>query len=413
MTNRDGPEHGAGPRPTRGLRELAADIVDSARDYVRERENWSPLMNVALRARAMGARSPVGFLLGLSQWPRVGRIDALNVFHTARHAHYMLAFDRRSVLLTGWIDEWRLARREGYRFVWSLGATAAVDLAMFRGWMLPLRIVLARWHRALGRPSRVTVYLSDDTSPLGAFMAHLVRGLPNDARSVCIAHGYYGKLDMPLRYEGTLCDHNFVWDERQVELFGQTHRGLQVIGLPYDVRAQPGPVETLVFVGVGHPSAEEAVFERSMTCYAGIASIARLHGLRVRYRPHPAERADPQVMDALRTRFGELDEQPLPDRLGGPRSVFVGFVSSLLHEASVAGHLVVYVAGHPGIHPLFARDLELDVDDPSAIDGWLAGLRPSPVPALPERSACEPDALERFRRAVAAIDRPPADAVSR
>jgi hypothetical protein len=413
MMYRIGPEHGTGPRPVRGLRELAADIVDGARAYVWERQHWSPRMNVALRARAMGARSPVGFLLGLSQWPRVGRIDALNVFHTARHADYMKAFDRRSVLLTGWIDEWRLARREGYRFVWSFGTTAAVDLAMFRGWMLPLRIVLARWRRALGRPRRVTVYLSEDTSPHGAFMAHLVRGLPNDARTVCIAHGYYGKLDVPLRYEGALCDHNFVWDERQAELFGETHRGLQVIGLPHDARAQPTPVETLVFVGVGHPSAEEAVFERSMTCYEGIAAIARRHGLRVRYRPHPAERADPRVMQALRTRFGELDELPLPDRLNGPRSVFVGFVSSLLHEASVAGHLVVYVAGHPGIHPLFVRDLELDVDDPSAVEGWLAGLKASPVPALPDRSAGEPDALERFRRAVVAIDRATAGAASR
>jgi hypothetical protein len=394
------------PRPAPGVGELAADIVRTASDYVRQRQHWSPRMNDALRARAMGLKAPLGWVLGLLLGPRVGRSDALNVFQTVRHAQYMKLFDRRSVMLTGWVDEWRLARREGYRFAWSFGATAAVDLAMFRQWMLPLRIVLALWRRALRRPRCVTVYLSDDTLAFGSFMAHLVRGLPNDARSVCIAHGYYSRLDVPLRYEGALCDHNFVWDERQAELVSSTHSGVQVIGPPHDARAQPTLVETVVLVGVGHPNAEEAVFAQSMICFARIAEIAaRRHGLRVAYRPHPAERADPRLMATLRARFGELDELPLEDRLSGPRSVFVGYVSSVLNEASVAGHPVVYVAGHPGCHPVFDRDLDLDADDPSPIDGWLARVKESGAPVPADLAASRPSSVERFRRAVAEIDR--------
>ncbi len=196
-----------------------------------------------------------------------------------------------------------------------------------------------------------------------------------------------------------------MWDERQAALLGATHCGIRVIGSPHDARAQPAPLETAVLVGVGHPSAEEAVFARSMAVYSDIARIAaQRHGLRVLYRPHPAERADPAVMDALRARFGELDDLSAADRLSGPRSVFVGFVSSLLHEASVAGHPVVYVAGHPGIRPVFDRDLELGVDDPSAFDGWLARQRVSPPTAPADRPAPEPVALERFQRALAEID---------
>jgi hypothetical protein len=397
---------GLSARPVPGVRELAADIVRTALDYVRERQHWSPRMNDALRARAMGLRPQLGWVLGLLLGPRVGRTDTLHVFQTVRHARYMQAFDPRSVMLTGWVDERRLARREGYRFAWSFGATSAVDLAMFRQWMLPLWIVLALWRRALGRPRCVTVYLADDTLAFGSFMAHLVRGLPNDARSVCIAHGYYPRLDVPLRYEGALCDHNFVWDERQAALMSPTHSGIHVIGPPHDARAQPTPVETIVLVGVGHPSAEEAVFAQSMTCFAAIAEIAaRRHGLRVVYRPHPSERADPRVMEALRARFGELDELPLEDRLSGPRSVFVGFVSSLLHEASVAGHPVVHVAGHPECHPVFVRDLDLDANDLSPIDGWLARVKESGASVPADLAASRSSTVELFRRAVAEIDR--------
>jgi hypothetical protein len=389
-----------------GVRELAADIVRTASDYVRERQHWSPRMNDALRARAMGLRPQLGWVLGLLLRPRVGRTDTLHVFQTVRHACYMKAFDPRSVMLTGWVDEWKLARREGYRFAWSFGATSAVDLAMFRQWTLPLRIVLALWRRALGRPRCVTVYLADDTLAFGSFMAHLVRGLPNDARSVCIAHGYYDRIDVPLRYEGALCDYNFVWDERQVELMSATHTGLHVIGPPHDTRAQVALLNTVVLVGVGHPSCEESVFARSMAVFSGIAEIAaRRHGLRVIYRPHPSERVDPRVMEALRARFSELDELSLEGRLSGPRSVFVGFVSSLLHEASVAGHLVVYVAGHPGINPVFDRDLELDPGDLSPIDGWLGHLMASPPPGSADLPTTGPLAKERFSRAISAIGR--------
>jgi hypothetical protein len=401
-------------RPVPGIRELAADIVRTASDYVRERQHWSPRTNDAIRARAMGPKPQLGWILGLLLGPRRGGADTLHVFQTERHARYMKMFDPRSVLLTGWVGEWKLARREGYRFAWSFGVTAAVDLAMFREWTLPLRIVLAQWRRALGRPRCVTVYLSEDTLAFGSFLAHLVRGLPNHARSVCIAHGYYGSLDMPLRYEGALCDYNFVWDERQAALLSSTHSGLHVIGPPHDARAQPSPVETVVFVGVGHPSANESVFARSMASYLGIAEVAaQRHGLRVVYRPHPTERADPTVMDALRTRFGELDKLSLVDRLSGPRSVFVGFVSSLLHEASVAGHPVVYVAGQPGAHPVFDRDLDLEPDDPSAFDGWLTRLKALSTPEPADRPAAGPVALERFRRSLAAIDRGTAFAVPR
>lgn len=404
MTRPSGPRDEAGTQPAPEVHRLAEDIVRSALDYVRERQHWSPRMNEALRARAMGLRAPAGLVLGLLQVPRPVDAETVNVFQSARHADFMKTFDRRSVLVTGWVDEWRLARREGYRFVWSFGVTAAVDLAMFRGWMSPLRMMLARWRRALGRARRVTVYLSDDTSPFGTFMAHLARALPNEARSVCVAHGYFCRLDVPLRYEGALCDHNFVWDERQVELLSATHAGLQVIGPPLDARARPAAIDTLVLVGVGHPSAEEAVFERSMRCYAEIAEIAaRRHGLRVLYRPHPSERADPALMDSLRARFGGTDDLSSIERLNSPRSVFVGFASSLLFEAAIAGHAAVYVAGRPGVHPVFPRDLELVPEDVSPIDDWLARRRAEPVPAAVADGADAPDVVERFRRAVARI----------
>jgi hypothetical protein len=407
-------QHDAPMRSRPDLRALAADIVRSASDYVRQREHWSPRINEALRAQALGLRPMLGWILGLLGGPRPGRADVLHVFREAKHAAYMKSFDRRNVLLTGWVGEWRLARREGYRFAWSFGVTAAVDLAMFRGWMLPLRIVLAQWRRALGRPRRVTVYLSEDTQEFGTFMAHLVRRLPNDARTVCIAHGYYSRLDVPLRYEGAQCDYNFVWDEHQTALMSATHAGLQVIGPPHDARARPAALETVVLVGVGHPSADEAVFARSMACYAEIAeTAARRHGLRVVYRPHPSERADTELMGLLRARFGEPDDLPPAERLGGPRSVFVGFVSSLLYEASVAGHPIVYVAGHPGIHPVFERDLDLDPDDLSAFDGWLARTRASTPCGPADRPAPAPAAPERFRRAVVAIGRADAFAAPR
>jgi len=384
-------------------RDLADAIVRSCSDYMQQRTRWSPRLNDELRGRALRIRTVLVAALGLLQWPLLARDEAVHVFHTVRHADYMALFDPASVLVTGGVEEWRLARRRGYRFVWAFGPIDSVDLALFRGWMLPLRLALAQWRWAFGRARRVTVFLFEDTLQHGAFLAHLVGGLANEARSVCIAHGYYGELDVPLRYEGELCDHNFVWDERQVALLSATHSNLAVIGLPYDARALPTPLRTVVLVGVGHPDAEPAVHERSMRCFTGIAAIAsQRHGCEVLYRPHPAERADPRLMSALRERFGALDELRLEDRLNGPRAVFVGFVSSLLHEAAVAGHRVVYLPGHPGTRPLFHRDLELSPEDIEPFDGWLERVRDE-SPESPAGLPRPPDAQERFRRAVAAL----------
>lgn len=314
----------------------------------------------------------------------------------------MKAFDPGAVLVVGGASERALAAREGYRFAWSFGIAAAVDLAVHAGLTWPLELQISRWRRLLGGPAEVTVFLREDTLQVGTFLAHAARDLANGARTVCIAHGYYGELDVPLRYEGALCDHNFVWDERQVALLAPTHAGLVVIGAPHDARARPTALETVVLVGVGHPSAEPAVFERSMHCYDEIARIAaRRPGLRVVYRPHPAERADPQLMDALRARFGPLDELPLADRLNGALAVFVGFVSSVLHEAAVAGHRVVHVAGHPGARPLFHRDLELSPHDMAPFDAWLDDARGLPPPPPRDDASPQSDALARFRRALA------------
>lgn len=389
-------------RPVADAAMLAESVVNHCAQYLRQREHWSPRMNAALRVHALRWRTVIGLVLSLTQVPRLGRHETLNVFHTAKHAVYMKAFEARTVLLTGGVDEWTLARREGYRFVWAFGAIAAVELALFRRWTRPLVGVLALWRRALARPRRVTVFLYEDTLSHGTFLAHAARDLANGARTVCIAHGYYGELDVPLRYEGALCDHNFVWDERQVALLAPTHAGLVVIGAPHDARARPTALETVVLVGVGHPSAEPVVFERSMHCYDEIARIAaRRPGLRVVYRPHPAERADPQLMDALRARFGPLDELPLADRLNGALAVFVGFVSSVLHEAAVAGHRVVHVAGHPGARPLFHRDLELSPHDMAPFDAWLDDARGLPPPPPRDDASPQSDALARFRRALA------------
>ena len=308
------------------------------------------------------------------------------VFLNTRFDQLAASFRGEDAALIGGPGEYAFAKEHGLPFCFSGDLFVAAFGILFGKPLVPVRSIVRRWLRFF-RQQQDPCYLivANDTMPLALTLVHIARRCSNVV-VVCVEHGLLS-AGPGFEYddlEGRDSHVNLVYTQAQkLEYERRLPTALvEVMGCTSEFEPlQPGPGEgTVILVGVG---TFEDLTELHASWRLFVAAGQRLEqaGFRVEYRPHPSEAG----LDLSRIPFA-CNRQGKRELLAGRKKAFLGFGSTLLYEADVAGH-DVFVLDAPELPGYSISDFgrRVSATDP---DGIVEGVRAaSQQPAGPGQSA--------------------------
>jgi hypothetical protein len=194
---------------------------------------------------------------------------------------------------------------------------------------------------------KIVLLTYTDTQTIGEFFVTLSRLYPSKIELVCVQHGFYVRSSDYRILDGEKSNHNFLIDVHQSALFRTKKSRFLEIGLPYRTRCKPSVIEQVVFIGCGHsgllPNGRDLLPELLGFFKRLDILIANSFQLATVYRPHPSELKKNYSESLFLRYFNSGDATDKVGLLGGKRKIFIGSFSTLLYEAAVAGHVVIYV----------------------------------------------------------------------
>jgi hypothetical protein len=296
------------------------------------------------------------------------------IFLTDRHRDLIQRIATEPVAIIGTAREFLTARKLGLDFCSSGDLYLAAHAILFGRTGIPVDRILRRWISFLSQQQDPCyLVLPHDTSPISLLLCKLADECPN-IRSVCIQHGLFNAGSDQDDIEGRNALINLVYDEAQK---GEMLRRLpsaivEPMGFPADLptaeAAGNGELD-IVLVGTGTTEQPEQL-ARAVAIFREVGRAVAPLDARVRYRPHPTERASRLSID-----YGmPVNRQDKSSLLSGRRKVFIGFNSTLLYEAHLAGHLVV-VLDHDDIpgYQIKRFGLRLRTDQVQQLPGHIMG----------------------------------------
>jgi hypothetical protein len=376
-------------------------IVAACRAWNSEARVFNPQGIVRREKGGRGIHVLLKVLIGLFIVPPAQTRSTITLFQGLRNQYVFSLFPKDAVYILGSWNEREYARTNGYGFIPVFPVENAVKLATYRSIFWPAKLQLRRWKRWITRRD-VTVVLYEDTQAMGAFLAMLEEPDTREYRAVCIQHGHFCGHTSSFRPEGRLTEYNLVWDAQQAERISKSPEKTRVIGLPYQARAETPSEGSLrvILVGLG----SERHHADSICLFQNIATFlqAAFQDAEIAYRPHPNEFNDPEKIADCQRLFGQIDRTPKIELLNGPRTLFVGEVSSLLYEAQQAGHLTAFVPIDPKNIATGYHDINIAPEDLEAFVQSVNLAKAYPAPPLPSSSNTG-DAVTRFASAAKAL----------
>ena len=340
------------------LPSIANNIISTVEEWIFEYSKFAP-NEIKKRYKSYYSlqhlfKATVGIFYNFN----LGTSRSLFIFEGIRYINYMKAFNPTDVIIIGSHSEKKYAYENGYGFIWSFPITTSVEIMVSRRISIFLYIIIKKWFNKLLLFNNVKIFLYEDTQSLGVFFNKISTILDNRVTCICIQHGYFvGNLGM--RYDGSITEVNFVWDNIQGKLIGGSPRKTFVIGLPYFAKAKRNDQITIIFVGSGTYDDGSNEYEISYDFFFKLKKFLNsINILNIVYRPHPNEWNNLDLINKLKNTFDNLDDTSKVERLNSKKSIFVGTVSSLLYEAGVAGHLIAQLNVNSKLLPLFKIDFK-------------------------------------------------------
>lgn len=304
--------------------------------------------------------------------------------------------DEPSALIGG-PGDLAFARRHGLPFCFSGDLYAAAFDLLFGAPRAPSRLIVRRWLRFFAQQADPCILVvANDTMPLAMLLVHIARRSPNVV-VVCVEHGLLsaGPVYQYDDVEGRNSHVNLVYTPAQRQEMERRLPGalVEVMGFPCDFEPlDPGePQRRAVLVGVG--SFEDlGALKASLRIFGEVARRLSGAGWRVEYRPHPSE-----LGLGLLPRELASNREDKRELLAGRRKLFLGFGSTLLYEAEVAGH-AVFVLDHPELPGYSIADFGSRVDARFLDD---IGERADAALSAPSAAVAMAGVRERFEQALA------------
>lgn len=263
-----------------------------------------------------------------------------HVFLNTRLGDLAAHYAGEQVAVVGGPADWGFARRHGMSFCFSGDLYAAAFHLLFGVGRVPSRRIVERWLGFFAQQQDPCfLVVANDTMPLAMLLVQIARRCPNVV-VVCVEHGLLsaGPIYQYDDVEGRNSHVNLVYTPAQRREMERRLPGalVEVMGFPSDFPPlQAGePERTAVLVGVG-TFEDLTALKASMRIFGEVGERLLRAGWRVEYRPHPSEAGLGLLPGDL-----PLNRQHKRELLAGRRKLFLGFGSTLLYEAEVAGHAV-------------------------------------------------------------------------
>lgn len=263
------------------------------------------------------------------------------------------------------------------------------------------RLLIGALHRALA--SRLAgngwLIMHSDALPLGRALVAIARHL--GVRTCCVQHGiFHEQLPLP-EIDGSQCDLNVVRSEVDARIIQRANSATMILVEP-DLFRPPRPrtVPTILRVSL--------IGEAWHTCDQSFdrvhrsrlrefeAGLVRAH-IDVSFRPHPSERYRAWLYGFQRLDFGS--KRRAFERF----NVFVGYASTLLHEADAVGHLAVQVVFPGRMTPVIFRDGDRDIARVQTADELLALLSQGRREPADAPQAIQDDRIVAVARVIAEL----------
>lgn len=327
-------------------------------------------------------------LLGALSWVSANNFRVRGkryVFLNTRLGALVARYSDEAAAIVGGPSDWGFARRHGLSFCFSGDLYAAAFHLLFGAGRVPSRRIVGRWLRFFSQQQKPCyLVVANDTMPLAMLLVQIARRCP-DVVVVCVQHGLLsaGPLYQYDDVEGRNSHVNLVYTQAQRREMERRLPGalVEVMGFPCDFPPlDPGePERTAVLVGVG--SFEDlSALKVSLRIFGEVGARLARAGWRVEYRPHPSESG----LGLLPSEF-PTNRQDKRELLAGRRRLFLGFGSTLLYEAEVAGHAVL-VLDDPELPGYSIADFgtRLDAHSLDELDerAQVALFAPSAAPAM-------------------------------
>lgn len=320
--------------------KIASGMRDSFLDFIAKRQAAFPTVLRRMAAdpwRAVHLLRPAGWL-SIKQF-RV--TDRKFIFVSCRFPDLLASGSRADTAILGTLREFVLARKLGMRFCFNADLYLAAHAILFGAAGVPVDRIVQRWRRFfLQQRDPCYLVLPNDTSPITLLLAKIALECKN-MRSVCIQHGLFNVGSDLDDIEGRNSQINLVYDASQKSEMLRRLRDatVEVMGFPANIPvASPrGPgLMQVVLIGTG-ATEQPAVLAKSAAIFREVARVLGAKHPCIFYRPHPTEiRSKMRIMGEL-----PLDRRSKHELLSGSRKIVVGFNSTLLYEAFLAGHLVI------------------------------------------------------------------------
>jgi hypothetical protein len=257
-------------------------------------------------------------------------------FQGARFPDIHDLFPPERVVIIGGIKDLRYARSKGYGFHWDGYIRKLFNIFYFSQSRIAFDVLFFIVRNLLGRQIGIQgrLFLFEDTVQIGVPLATILRDI---TPVVCIAHGFFAKANNGFNVvcDGDLCSFNFIYEHYQKDFYYRDKETCFALGLPYDVPLLDGVSRDIVLVEQSTTDMPEE-YTMCLNRMRSLAEILNNCGYKLTYRSRPGV-ASPLIMNDLCS-IHSGDKMEL---LGGSRKIFIGFNSTLLYEAGVAGHVTI------------------------------------------------------------------------
>ena len=277
------------------------------------------------------------------------------VFQGLRHRGLIEVLPASEVMVLGGRGEFLYCLKRGCRFHWIGYISKSFQLYIWGGEkkIFPEALLFIRKLFLNPGGEKRYLFLWEDSLPTGLTLSIALASIPA-LNVVCIAHGMFPRYkEKSLPPEGVSCKFNLIWDVSQKKLFkGGDDPATFVLGLPYEVTIPHSMSRNIVLVGHCGRSSDMTEYFFSLYHFSKIYAILQRAGFAVSFRPHPQD-----DVNFIRSVFPTVCVADKNALLASKRMVFMGFASSLLHEARQFGSIVIALD-----NSIFPYELDFDVD---------------------------------------------------
>jgi hypothetical protein len=378
---------------------IADKISEDARNWIKQFEIIAPAEMQKRKKNTYKAKNIIITVLSIFIKPKFSDGKYLYIFQGIKNSEYMKIFNPESVVVVGSNLERDFAKIHGYNFYWASPIERAIYFKIYKNWNFFIIKQIKYWIEVLFKYEKIIIFLCEDTQPIGCYFVNIGKILKSSVTSVCIQHGYFHNQSH--RCDGVLSDVNFVWELNQVSVIGCNRSKSFEIGLPYVATAKSTSKLVVVLVGVGTSGEDMEEYEKSIDAYSQIYTVLRNStDLNIFYRPHPSEWSNETIISNLRKRLPNLDDIDKVARLNGSKVIFIGTWSSLLYEAGVAGHFVVYLKLNTELRPDFKYDLSFEYANINNLIKWIWHIESYKLTVAETNNVNQISPLGRFYRAL-------------